>query len=246
MKYLQRRWSRGAPIIDGWGTLVRMTDFEQLGPAEASYRAFVSIPSGATAGVVVLHAWWGLNDDAVAYAQRLADAGYGVVAPDMFKGQVTAEIPDADRLSQEGDASHPELIAFDAVDRLAERLPAGAPIATLAFSFGAPYAMWAASERPAVVGTVVYYGAWAGPWVTKSKAPLLGHFAEDDQFTTAEEVAEVESAFRAAGREMRTNVYPGTKHWFAEPSRPEYDANAASLAEERTKAFLRERLAGQS
>ena len=219
-----------------------MTDFEQLGVGDASYRAYSSIPAGASAGVVLLHAWWGLNDDVIAYANRLADAGYGVLAPDMFKGQVTAEIAEAERLSGEGDASNPEKIAFDAVDRLAERLPASAPIATAAFSFGGPYAMWTPSERPSVVATVVYYGAWAGPWVTESKAPLLGHFAEDDPFTSADEVAEVETAFKGAGREMTSHVYPGTKHWFAEPSRPEYDPEAAQLAYDRTIAFLNEHL----
>ena len=219
-----------------------MTDFEQLAFGDRTERAYVRIPDGATAGVVVLHAWWGLNDDVVAYADRLADAGYGVLAPDMFKGQVTAEISEAERLSGEGDASSPEVVAFNAVDRLAERLPPGAPIATLAFSFGAPYATWTPSERPAVVGTVVYYGAWADSWVTKSKAPLLGHFAEDDPFTSAEEVSAFETAFRNADRQITTHVYPGTKHWFAEPSRPEYEREAAELAFERTLNFLRDML----
>jgi carboxymethylenebutenolidase len=215
-----------------------VSDFEQIQTGDRTVRVYVRIPEGATAGVVVLHAWWGLNDDVIAYADRLADAGYGVLAPDMFNGQVTAEIAEAERLSGEGDASSPEVVAFNAVDRLAERLPDGAPIATLAFSFGAPYATWTPSERPAVVGTVVYYGAWADSWVTKSKAPLLGHFAEDDPFTSADEVREFETAFKDAGREITTHVYPGTKHWFAEPSRPEYDPDAAALAFQRTLEFL--------
>jgi carboxymethylenebutenolidase len=203
----------------------------------------LNAPDNARAGVVLLHAWWGLNEDARAYADRLAGERYAVLAPDLFKGQVTDQIAEAERLSQEGDANHPEAIAFEAVDRLATRLPANAPIATLAFSFGAPYAIWTPSERPAVVATVVYYGAWAGEWVTGSKAPLLGHFAEDDPFTSADEVADVAAAFRGAGREMTSHVYPGTKHWFAEPSRPEYDEAAAGLAWDRTLAFLRARLA---
>ena len=222
-----------------------MTDFEKITTGDRTVRAYVRIPAGAKAGVVVLHAWWGLNDDVIAYADRLADAGYGVLAPDMFNGQVTAEIPVAERLSSEGDASSPEVVAFGAVDRLAERLPAGAPIATLAFSFGAPYATWTPSERPAVVGTVVYYGAWADSWVTRSMAPLLGHFAEDDPFTSAEEVREFVAAFEGAGREITTHVYPGTGHWFAEPSRTDaYDPAAAELAWARTLEFLRKILGG--
>ena len=220
-----------------------MPDFEQLAFGDRTARAYVRIPNGATTGVVVLHAWWGLNDDVIAYADRLADAGFGVLAPDMFNGQVTAEIREAERLSGEGDASSPEVVAFNAVDRLAERLPAAAPMATLAFSFGAPYATWTPSERPTVVGTVVYYGAWADTWVTKSNAPLLGHFAEDDPFTSAEDVSAFETAFRNAGRAITTHVYPDTRHWFAEPSRPEYRPEAADLAFERTLEFLRAALA---
>lgn len=219
-----------------------MTAFEQVQTGDRTVRAYVRIPDGAAAGVVVLHAWWGLNDDVVAFADRLADAGYGVLAPDMFNGQVTAETSEAERLSSEGDASSPEVVAFNAVDRLRERLPAGAPIATLAFSFGAPYATWTPSERAAVVATVAYYGAWAGSWVTASNAPLLGHFAEDDPFTSPEEVTAFETAFKNADREITTNVYPGTKHWFAEPSRPEYRPDAAELAFERTIAFLKRTL----
>lgn len=215
-----------------------MTDFEQIETGDRTVRAYVRIPDGATAGVVVLHAWWGLNDDVVAYADRLAEAGYGVLAPDMFNGQVTAEISEAERLSREGDASHPDVVVFNAVDRLAERLPPGAPLATLGFSFGAPYGTWAPSERQALRATVVYYGAWVDRWVTGSKAPLLGHFAEEDPFTSAEEVGQLETAFREAGREVTTHVYPGTYHWFAEPSRPEYKAEAADLAFARTLEFL--------
>ena len=220
-----------------------MTDFEQIETGDRTVRAYVRIPLSATAGVVVLHAWWGLNDDVVAYADRLADAGFGVLAPDMFNGQVTAQISEAERLSGEGDASHPDVVVFNAVDRLAERLPTGAPLATLGFSFGAPYGTWAPSERQALRATVVYYGAWVDKWVSGSSAPLLGHFAEEDPFTSAEEVSQLETAFREAGREATTHVYPGTHHWFAEPSRPEYDADAAELAFERTVGFLREQLA---
>ena len=51
------------------------------------------------------------------------------------------------------------------------------------------------------------------------------------------------AGMRAAGRDVTLYSYPGARHWFAEPNRPEYDRRAAELAWERTIAFLRQQLA---
>ena len=136
-----------------------MPDFEQIAVGDDTARAFLQVPDGATSGVVVLHPWWGLNDDVIAYARRLAGAGYAVIAPDMFRGQVATEIEDAKRLAGEGDAVA-DGIAYAAIDRLAERLGPDAPLAVLGFSFGGAYAILAPSERPRLVASVVYYGSY--------------------------------------------------------------------------------------
>ena len=219
-----------------------MTDFEQLAIADETHRAYVRIPEGARAGVVVLHAWWGLNEDVLRYSDRLANAGYAVLAPDMFRGQVATEIADAERLSSEGDAGGADKIAFGAIDELAARLGPDAPLATLGWSFGAAYAIWAPSERDRVTATVLYYGAWTDKFITRAATPVLGHFAEDDPYTTEDEVQELETALREAGREATMHRYPGTGHWFAEPSREAYRPEAAELAFVRSVAFLREKL----
>ncbi len=106
------------------------------------------------------------------------------------------------------------------------------------FSFGAAYALWAPSERDRLVATVVYYGTYIDDFVSKSKAPVLGHFAEQDEFEPDEGVRELEQALRDAGRDVTIHRYPGTGHWFAEPSRDAYDADAAELAFGRTLEFL--------
>ena len=218
-----------------------MTDFEELKAGDAAYRAYNRVPDGATAGVVVLHAWWGLNDDVLAYADRLANEGFAVLAPDMFEGAVATEIEDAEKLSAKGDEGA-DGIAFAAVDALAGRLAPDAPLAVLGFSFGAAYAIWAPSERERLSATVVYYGTYSGSFLAKSKAALLGHFAEHDDFEPDENITALEDGLRDAGREVTIHRYPGTGHWFAEPSRDAYRADAAELAFERTVAFLRAHL----
>jgi carboxymethylenebutenolidase len=220
-----------------------MTDFDEIRVGDEPHRAYVRIPDGATAGVVVLHAWWGLNDDVLAYADRLADAGFAVLAPDMFEGAVATEIEDAEKLSAKGDEGA-DKIAFAAVDALAERLGPDVPLAVLGFSFGAAYAIWAPSERDRLSATVVYYGTYYGSFLAKSKAALLGHVAEHDDFEPEESIKALEDGLRDAGRDVEIHRYPGTGHWFAEPSRDAYRADAAELAFERTVAFLRDRLRG--
>ena len=219
-----------------------MPDFDALTVGDETHRAYLRVPDGARAGVVVLHAWWGLNDDVVAYADRLVDAGFAVLAPDMFRGQVATEIEDADRLSSEGDAGGADEITWAAIDRLADELGPDAPLAVLGWSFGAAYAIWAPSMRDRARATVAYYGTYTDTFISEATAPLLGHFAEEDPYTSDDEIRELEEAYRAAGREITTYRYPGTGHWFAEPSRDAYRAEAAELAFERTNDFLRERL----
>lgn len=208
---------------------------------DSTVRAHLQMPDEARAGVVVLHAWWGLNDDVIAYADRLADAGYAVLAPDMLGGQVATEVEDAERLSSEGDAGA-DKIALAATDRLAGLLGADASLAILGFSFGATYAIWAPSERDRLVAAVAYYGTYTGPFIARSRAPLLGHFAENDPYEPDESVRELEAAFSDAGRDVEIHRYPGTGHWFAEPSRDAYRADAAELAFRRTLDFLEARL----
>lgn len=218
-----------------------MPELETITAGDDTARAHVRIPDGVRAGVVVLHAWWGLNDDVLAYADRLAREGFAVLVPDMFGGKIATEPATAEKLSGEGDEVA-EPIALAAVDELERRLGPDVPLAVLGFSFGAAYALLVPSERPSLRATVVYYGTYTGGFLTRSRAPVLGHFAEDDPFEPAESVAALEEALRDAGREATFHTYPGTGHWFAEPSRDAYRSDAAELAFERTVTFLRERL----
>ena len=220
-----------------------MTQLESLNVGEAVARAHVRVPAGARAGVIVLHASWGPNDDVIAYADRLADAGFAVLAPDMFGGEVVTEVTDAERLSAAGREGAGG-IALAAIDRLAERLVPDAPLAVLGFSFGAAYAIWAPSERARLDASVAYYGTYSGDFLARSAAPFLGHFAETDPYESDEDVTALEQGLRAAGRDATLHRYPGTGHWFAEPSRDAYRADAAELAFERTVAFLGARLGG--
>ena len=73
-----RRPSTVTPSIVGQAEIGHhwsMRDFDALSVGDTTARAYLRIPDGARSGVVVLHAWWGLNDDVLDYADRLVDAG---------------------------------------------------------------------------------------------------------------------------------------------------------------------------
>ncbi len=190
-------------------------------------------------GLVVLHAWWGLNEDLLLYADRLAAEGFAVVAPDLYRGSVAGTIDEAERLSDSLDQTDADVIALAAVDALAERLGAGARLGAVGFSLGAGWALWTPAERVVVTSSVVYYGSLSGPALARATTPVLGHFAEDDPYESDEGIAAFETALRDARREVVIHRYPGTGHWFAEPSKAAYRPEAAALAFDRTVAFFR-------
>jgi len=220
-----------------------MTGMGALEVGGEPVRRYVAEAAGQDApGVALYHAWWGLNDDVIAFADRLAAAGFHVLAPDLYRGEVTASIDEADRLSSSIDQDAVNAIALATIDRLAEREGAGTRIGTVGFSFGAAWAVWTAGRRDQVGASVVYYGSVTGPTLAAARSAVVGHFAEEDPYETAENVAAFEQGLRDAGREVTIHRYPGTGHWFAEPSRDAYRPEAAELAFDRTVEFLRRQL----
>jgi carboxymethylenebutenolidase len=212
---------------------------EQLRVDDAQVDAYTAGDAGSAApGVALFHPWWGLNGDAKTFADRLAHAGFFVVAPDMFGGEVATDIAEAERLATSIDEATCDAIAGMALDRLASRSTGPARIGTVGFSFGAHWSVWSSGYSDRVAASVAYYGTTGGPVLTAGMAPILGNFAEDDPFESAVGVAAFAAGLRAAGRDVTTYVYPGTGHWFAEPSRDAYRTAAADLAFERTVAFL--------
>lgn len=217
-----------------------MTSFDVAGRPTRSYEP---APDARGPGVIVLHAWWGLNEDVRAYSDRLAEAGFAVLAPDLYRGPVATTVEEAERLSDGMDQSDADAIALAGVDRLVSRLGPDARIGTVGFSLGAAWALWLAAEREAVGGSVVYYGSLSGPALARARVPVVAHFAEDDPYEPDADVAAFEETLRLAGRTAEIHRYPGTGHWFAEPSRDAYRPDAANLALERTIEFLRRTLA---
>jgi carboxymethylenebutenolidase len=205
---------------------------------------YLALPdTGDGPGVLVLHAWWGLNDTMKDICGRLAESGFVAFAPDLYHGQVADTIAGAEALGTALDNNHLQAKAeiLDAARFLSERASqSGRGVAVLSFSLGAYYALHLSATQPELIHAVVlFYGSGPADF-TNAQAAYLGHFAEEDEYETPDNVAELEAALRDAGRPVTFYQYPGTGHWFFEPDRPQaYNQAAAELAWERTLAFLK-------
>lgn len=195
-----------------------------------------------TPGVLLLHPWWGLNDDVTAFADRLAASGFAVLAPDLYGGAIAETIEEAERLAGALDEATADAIVLAAIDRMGERLGPESKIGTLGLSMGAAWALWLPAKRERVAAAVVYYGTVSGPVLAAGKAPVLAHFAAADPYEPEDNIAAFETALRRAGRPVTIHRYPETGHWFAEPSRDAYRPEAAELAFARTVTFFRSHL----
>jgi carboxymethylenebutenolidase len=215
---------------------------------------FLALPRAGTGpGVLVLHAWWGLNDTIKAVCRRLACSGYVAFAPDLYHGKVADSIAGAETLGSAIDANHlqAEAEVAQAAQFLSQRVgQAGPGQAVIAFSLGGYYALHLAAADPEHLRSVVlFYGTEGsmGSDFSNSRADYLGHFAGNDQYETRSNVDILEASLRRAGRPVKFHTYPGTSHWFFEKDRVDaYNAPAARLAWRRTLAFLRATLAPQA
>ena len=207
-------------------------------PSGAS-TAYVAAPTtGNGPGVLVLHAWWGLNDDFRDWCDDLAREGFTALAPDLRDGRVVNTIEEADamradftvdRLRPVVEAAAAELLSRSTTDTLG----------IVGASMGAAWAFDLAEGDPDHVHAVVaYYGISDADW-GRLKARVLHHFGDRDRLDPLDDAEAMQRDLSGAGVDATLEVYAGADHWFAEPGRPEHDPAAAELAWRRTVGFLR-------
>ena len=219
----------------------RMVEFKAEGGPGNGYLASPEKPRG---GVLVLHAWWGLNDFFKSFANRLASQGFLALAADLHDGALATSVDGAKELQSKIANDRIKQIVLGAADYLrSDPSISGRKIGVVGFSMGAAWSFLLSTLKPETVGAVVvFYGSYPIDF-SKSQASFLGHFAPDDEWEPLADVRATEEKIRGAGREVAFHFYPGTKHWFVEENRPvEYNRAASDLAWKRTLDFLDKKL----
>jgi carboxymethylenebutenolidase len=202
------------------------------------------------AGLVILHEWWGLNDNIQLMARRFAGEGFQVLAADFYDGQVT-NVPQQAR--ETVDFVMQDMPAIDAnlqaaITYLRDQRGAD-QIAVLGWCFGGTLALRALTTMPDDVdAAVIYYGSLRDmdrDALMRTDVPVLAFFGEADESIPMEQVRDFEDALRQSGTEYEVMTYPGAGHAFANPSGRNFVEGAARDAWDRTAVFLREHLYGQ-
>jgi carboxymethylenebutenolidase len=197
--------------------------------------------SHAVGGVLVLHAWWGLNDFQRDTCDRLAREGFAVIAPDLCDGAIARSVPEARRLRRTILRPAASKHLLQTLGRLRRKV-SPARVGVLGFSLGAYLALWLAESTPrSINATILFYGTRTGQY-RHSQSTFMGHFAADDEYVSASGRERLERSLRAAGKAVKFLLYPGTRHWFFEADRPEFDIEAATLAWSRSVAELHRHL----
>jgi carboxymethylenebutenolidase len=211
------------------GYLVRPSDAEEDAP-----------------GIIVIHEWWGLNDNIRRAADRLAGEGYVALAVDLYEGS-SATVP-KEAMKLMGKLTENSARADENLRKAYAYLKetAGAPrIGSIGWCLGGRWSLRTAILLPDELdAAVIYYGTV----VTDESAlaplgmPILGNFAEDDPIIPLETVDAFETAMNELGKDVDIKVYAGAKHAFSNPSGMAYDPAAAADAWDRTTRFLRQHL----
>ncbi len=206
-------------------------------PAGQGY--FISPDEGPGPGVLLLHSFWGLNRQTKDTANRLADSGFTVLAPDLANGEVYTEQAAAMAALAEIDVNVNASLVQSSLGilRRATR-DRNAPIGVLGYGSGASWALWLSARLVEEVGAVVtYYGSQSIP-MDGAQASYLAHWADNDDIVDDLEVADLGLSLQMANLDFRFEHHANTSHGFAEEGLEAFDGQAEAVAWRQSAEFL--------
>ena len=208
-------------------------------------RGYLANPSAGESapGIVVIQEWWGLTDQVKGVCDRYAAEGYRALAVDLYDGTVTKDPDEAGKLMNSTNfIEAAEQYVGGAVDHL--KATGSSKVAVTGFCMGGAVTVISAVKVPQADAAACFYGippaSVADP--KDIKIPFIGHFADHDEFFSADMTSALEEGLKAGGAKATVYRYDA-QHAFANEQRPEvYNEAAAKQAWERTISFLKDNI----
>ncbi|CAN5758729.1 dienelactone hydrolase family protein [soil metagenome] len=240
----------GSIFVDGFFAQRRLDAVTNTTIAAADgalIRAWVAKPTtpGPHPAVIMIHEFYGLRPDIVGKAEALAQEGYVVIAPNVFRGGTTNWLPraiyqivSADTQQIDGDV--------DAVFQWLATQPDVQPdrIAIMGFCFGGGTTLRYSLSNNKLAATAIFYGQpITDP--TKLKAisgPVLGIYGSADQSISVESVKALEQGLTAAGVKHQISIYEGQPHAFVGSMAEIAKGGPAQQAWNQLRDFLKQNL----
>src|SRR5262249_43275334 len=222
----------------------QMVSFPSNGRATEGYLAIPA--SGKGPGVAVIQEWWGLVPHIKDICDRFAAEGYVALAPDLYHGESTRSPDEAGKLMMALRIDEAEKDLRGAIHYLLNHeATSGDKVGAVGFCMGGALSLYAASKNPQVGACIVFYGIHPNvkPDLANLQAPVLGIYAENDQFVPPSTVHELEAQLKQHGKSVEMHIYPGMDHAFCNDTRQDvYNEEAARDAWNRVLRFFGEYL----
>lgn len=201
---------------------------------------------GPLPGIIVIHEWWGLNDNIRRTADRLAGEGYETLAVDLYGGQ-SAATPDQAKQFMSAVMADPDSAKANLRQAYAylHDHEQASKLGVIGWCFGGGWALQTALMLPDKLDAVVmYYGQPVTDvaQLAKLSMHLMGFFGEEDKGITVADVQAFQKALKDAKVDAEIHEYPHAGHAFANPSGEHYQKDAAQDSWTRTVAFFDARL----
>ena len=197
-------------------------------------------------GVVVLHEWWGLNDELRGHVDRLAEEGIAAIAPNLYDVEATADPAVARGLSHTMKTGEAMRRVAEAVAYLRAQPGHNGKVGVMGFCLGGVMSFAAACTLEGLDAVAPFYGgapvAPFNDW-SRVKAPIQGHFGALDPIIPVTRVLALREALAAAGAQAELHLYEGAGHAFMRQGDPgAFHAPSAALASQRLREFFAQHL----
>lgn len=248
---MHREHRNDAPIanaattaLDTSATIGSRVNYGQIGNLPlVGYHAAPLNANLNTPAVIMVHEWWGLNDNIKMMARKLAQEGYRVLAVDLYGGKLALN-PDSAMVYYQK-ATSDKITARNNLRQahayLTKRYQA-AKVGSVGWCMGGMMSLQAAIALPdAIDATIIYYGdTTATPQeLAPLQMPILGIFGGKDTGIPISGVRSFETALKTAQKKVEIVVYPEANHAFANPSGRNYRPQDAENAWQKTLTFFK-------
>ncbi len=206
--------------------------------------------SGHGPGVVVIQEIFGVNAVMRGIADRLAEAGYMALCPDLFWRQEPG-IQLTDKTDAEWARAFALFKGFDwdkgvadldvTIETLRKLPGCSGKVGTIGFCLGGRLAYLTAT-RTRADAAVGYYGVYLTEHLNEViRCPLMLHIAGADEYVPPEAQKQIQAAL---GKHPKATLYhyPGLGHAFAREGGKHWDADGARAANARTAAFFQKHI----